>query len=618
VKTLGNILGAVASVIRYAPFGPVGLVVAAAGVLGLQALANATPAIRPETTESSRKSPVPARKRYYGKGRLFGDWLLYSYKSDGTPVDVWAFQDGQMHAVTQVYLNDDKVTIVGGVVQALGDKRYQDGRLLAGYNLGLPTETAFAAVVSALPGIWTSDHRGDGIVTGYLIKQLTKTEKFLETYPNGDDIQMSIAGEWSLVFDPRDEAQDANDSTTWRYDSATPGDPNPGENPVAAFLHYQLTQRGVDFDTQILPQIDKWIAALDDCDTAQALSAGGTEPRYRLSLGYNANEAPASINAAFLAAFDGWFCENTRGELIIYSGRYYEPTKSLGPDQIVDYSLQRHVEAENAVNEVTITYVSAEHEYTTPDAQAWRDQAAIDASGREPVTVPLQAQIPSPTQGRRLAKRKMIRANAPHRGTITTTYGGRDIIGERFIWLRIEEAGTVFYDGPAEIVSSPERDMQTGGVRFDWVAATPDIDDWDPATEDGAGTPVGEIPTIDPLDPPVITDLETIEVSGSSRLKVTIASEDREDLTWFLRWRLSAESIWSGALEFRDIPAGTSVEIVTDIVPVGELIEIQASYGTGDGRHSDWSDTAIFYSGDVTADLTLITADSVLYTADEG
>lgn len=588
-KTIGSIIQIVGTAAVFVTLGPQ----AAFAFYNVTSAASrafaGSPSSRPETAESSRKSAVPARKHYYGEGRLFGDWLLFSYKADGTPVDVWAFHDGQMNAVTQVYLNDDKVTLVGGVVQALPDKRYQDNRLLAGYNLGLPTETAFAAVVGALPGIWTSDHRGDGIVTGYLIKQLTKSEKFLETYPNGDDIQMSLAGQWSLVFDPRDDAQDPDDPSTWRYTPSSPGAPNPGENPVAAFLHYKLTQRGIDFDTQILPQIDKWTAALNDCDDAQALAAGGTEPRYRLSMGYQATDEPASIEAAFMATFDGWYCENSRGELIIYSGRYYEPTKSVGPDQIVDYSLQRHVEVENAVNEVTITYVSAEHDYTTPDAQAWRNEAAISASGREPVTVPLDAQIPSPTQGRRLAKRKMIRANAPYRGTVTTTYGGRDILGERYINLRIEEAGAVFYDGPAEITGSPERDMQTGGIRFEWVAADPDIDDWDPVTEEGDAAPVGENPEIEELVTPVIDDatVDTSDFGAQVSLDVTAPSTD--DLTWSLRWRVAGDTAWT-PVSVVDSDPGAPVTIVYGYLPLNASIEIEVAYSTN-GRTSDWSTT---------------------------
>lgn len=544
------------------------------------------PAGRADTTESGRKSPIPARTRAYGALRLYGDWLLFGNKSDGTPIDVWGFHDGQANTVSQIYLNDDKVTRSGTTVNAMADGRYRDARVKCGYTLGLPTETAFPDVVAELPGIWTPDHRGDGIVTGFLIKYLTKADKFLETYPNGDDIQMSLAGEWSLVFDFRDDAQDAYDSSTWQY----------RDNPVLAFLHREMTQSGVDFDSQILPQIDKWTAAADDCDSAVALAAGGTEPRYRLALAYKAPETPAAVRLAILNTFDGWYCENERGELIIYSGRLYTPTVSITPDKIASYSIQRHVAAEDAVNEVLITYVSAEHEYATVDAASWRDQAAIEASGREPVTVGLDAQIPSPTQGRRLAKRKMIRANAPARGSIVTTFGGRSVLGERFINLRIEEAGAVFFDGRAEIVGSPERDMQTGGVRFDWIAVDAAMDAWDPAEETGDATPIGSLPDIELLDAPEITDAEvnfdTLSGAGSpgAYLVLTVEGPDRTDLTWYARTKLTSASVW-GERQYPDIDPGDTVTINTEYVPADASVDVEVAYATGDGRISPWSAT---------------------------
>jgi hypothetical protein len=542
------------------------------------------PASRADTTESSRKSPIPSRKRAYGELRLYGDWLLFGHKSDGTPVDVWAFHDGRASQILQVYLNDDKVTISGGIVQALPDKRYRDQRVLAGYNLGATPNTAHAAVVAALPGVWTANHRGDGIVTGYLIKKMIKSELFLECYPNGDDIQMSLAGRWTPVFDFRDPAQSPTNPATWAYRN----------NAVLALLHYFMTQRGVDFTTQIAPQLDKWTAAANDCDIAVPLASGGAEARYRIALAYAATEQPSAVIAAILNCFDGWYCENERGEIIVYSGRYDPPTVSIGPGQIESYSLQRHVVAEDALNEVTVTYVSSAHDYATVDAQPWRDEDAIAASGREPVTASLDAQVPSHTQARRLAKRKMARANAPSRGTIITTYGGRIALGERYIHLRIEEAGAVFFDGVAEIVGPPERDMQTGGVRFEWVAADPNIDAWNPATEDGLGAPVGALPNIVPLAAPIIVSITPTygqnTAYGVPGVKLTIVASgpDRDDLIWFVRTRTEAGVSW---LEQRypDVDPGESVTLQTDFLPLGN-IEAQVAYGTGDGRISPWSE----------------------------
>ncbi len=542
------------------------------------------PTPKPPTTTSSIKDPIPPRIRAYGELRLYGAWILFGNKADGTPVDAWAFHDGQANQITQIYLNNDKITRSGDYVQPLADGSYKGDRLRCGYSLGLPTETAFPTLLSEIPEVWTSNHRGDGVVTGYLVKYLVKAEKFQEVYPNGDNIQMSLAGQWSLVFDFRDEAQDAADPATWVY----------SDNAVLAFCHYLITQRGVDYTTQILPQIDKWTAAADVCDETMSLAAGGTEKRYRASFAYKATDQPASIIAGLLATFDGWYCVNERNELIVYAGDYYEPTVSITPAQIVAYRFQEYVPAEDAVNEITVQYVSSLHDYNTVDAQAWRDEDAIAESGRQPVSIELGAQIPSFTQGRRLAKRKMIQANAPQRGTVSTTYSGRAALGERYINLRIEEAGAIFFDGVAEIISSPERDMQTGGVRFEWIAADSNIDDWDAPSEDGYGAPVGETITVIALEEPVITSLtiSNDDDSGSNsigaRLLIEATGPDRDDLSWLVRWRVKDTTLWQTE-SHPDTADGATVELLTGFVPVDSLIEVQISYLAGDGRRSPWS-----------------------------
>jgi len=614
-KVLGSII-TLAGAIAVNVIPGLGQVASAAILIGTAAVGYVVAALdhgtsKPETSESNIKQPIPPRVYAYGARRLFGASILYETSATGVTVDVYAFADGQANAITQIYLNDDKVTLIGDVVAGLPDKRYQGGRVVVAYRLGLPTETAYAQVIGQLPGIWTSAHRGDGVVTGMLLKIQEKNKDFLDTYPQGDNVTLSLAGQWQLVPDPRADPETVADESTWTY----------SDNPVRVFLHYLLKRRSVDFDTQILPQIDKWKAAADDCDEAQPLAAGGTEPRYRSCVVYKATEQPANVTAEMLTTFDGWYCVNERGEYVIYSGRYYEPTVSIGPSQIVGYRHQAYVETENAFNEIPVSYISDLHDYATVDAQAWRDEDAIAASGREPNTAPINAQVPSFTQGRRLAKRKMARANAPDRGTVTTTFAGRAVMGERFINLRIEEAGAVFFDGVAEITSLV-RDPATGGVTFEWLSVDPNIDAWNPATEDGEGAPVGARVAPQPLEMPEILSAiyfgsdDSATGTAGARIRITIASEDRDDLTWFARWRVVASASWNEQ-QYSDVDAGTSVVLETGFVPVGADIEVEAAYQVGDGRVSPWSSPAtLVATGSLTADSTLATSDTISITAD--
>lgn len=565
-----------------------------------------------DRTERAIKSPTPSRNRSFGIRRLHGSWMLFDTAANGTTVDVWAFHDGRANAITQAYINDDPVTVTGGFVDGLADGTYGDGKVGAGWNLGLATETAFAAVVALMPGIWTTAHRGDGIVSAYLTKSPVKSKNFIEVYPQGDNATLSLAGEWRLCFDPREPGHDPDDPDTWAFT----------ENAALHLLNFYMVDREYNYALKLEPVIGYWIDAADHCDEVMSLDAGGTEPRYRGAVAYDLTAVPGDVVSELLGCFDGWTALDAEGRQTVYSGQIYTPTVSVGPEQIVGYSHQSFVEDENHVNELIVQYISADHKYDTVEAQAWRDEADISATGRVN-SDGFAPQVPSHTQARRLAKRAMLRRNAPNRGTVTTNFSGRSVIGQRFIYLTIEEAGAAFFSGVVEVMGV-ERDYDTGGVTFEWVEAVPEMDEWNPATEDGYGaseaTRVGQVA----LDAPQITSAvffgtdNTGTATPGARIRITATGPDRDDLTWFVRWRTEGAATWGGELEYTDVDPGASVTLETDFVPADSSVEVQVAYRIGDGRFSPWSIEVNVTTETITADTTAHTADATGITADRG
>lgn len=510
--------------------------------------------------------------------RLYGASICYE-TVNGTTVDVWAFHDGAASAIVRVYLNDDHITVTNGVVQALPDKSYQGGHVKAGWSLGLPRETAFAAVQAVFPQ-WTAQHRGDGVVTGYLLKTPEKEKYFLETYPQGDQVAMSLVGQWTPVFDPRDPSQNAYDPTTWKH----------SENAVLAFIWYLMVERGKDWNTVFVPQLPRILAAINDAGSSQPLAAGGSEMRYRTCLSYKATEAPASVVGSLLACFDGWYIFNEEGHLILYSGRVYTPTVSIGPDQITAFSHQSGVADEDYVNEIGVTYVSSLHDYNSVEAESWRDEDDIAKRGAIR-SADLGAVVPSHTQGRRLAKRRMARNNAADRGRVTTNYSGRVVLGERYINLNLTEGGATFFKGVAEVISL-ERDEMSGGFTFDWVAVDPNIDAWNPATEDGEGAPVGNRYAPGPVPSPTINSVaidrgeNTAFETPGVKLTLVVSEPSGLGVTWYVRTRAVGGSAWLEQA-YPDIDPGPSVTLQTGFLSVGN-VEAEVSYRTADGRLSAW------------------------------
>lgn len=618
MKTLGTIVlkGIAAGVAGAIPVvGPAiaGAIMASAQVDALNALVGLfNPSRPPETTESALKTSRPPRVSAYGTSRLYGAYCLYETAEDGTAVDVYAVHDGKIDGVEATYLGDEVVALDGDAVEEGDDGRYRNEAVKLYYTDGSTPGTAFADVISLLPGIWTSDHRGDGVVMMALTAASVKLKRFQETYPQSQVPIPSMVARWQLCPDPANV--DPTNEAAWTWT----------ENPARQLLHYKLVREGVDFATKIEPAIDSWITAAEDCDDATALKVGGTEARYRSCVAHKHTDQHKDVIGALLATFDGWISPRSDGAYTIYSGRYYEPTVSIGSDEIVSYTWDGvGIDDNEAVNEIIVSYVSADHDYNTVEGEAWTDEADISARGQV-LSQPLDVQVPSFPQARRLAKRKMARIMAPTRGTVTTNVAGRAVRGERYIDLHIEEAGSIFFSGPAEITGLT-RNMATGGVTFTWVAADPDIDDWDPATEEGEPAALGERVAPQPLVAPTITTAAFFGTDNSSsgtpgaRIRIAIEGPDRDDLTWFARWRTVGADTWGTELEYSDVAAGASVVLETDFVPTDADVEVEVAYQVGDGRVSAWSASAVAETtATITADNTEETADTTGITADRG
>jgi hypothetical protein len=558
---------------------------------------------KPDTAVTAIKTALPPRVRAYGRSRLYGNYDLYVTSSSGVAVDVFSFLDTggiAIDGVERLYLGDQQVGTGAGVLAGLSDGTFGGSAVAIDFRLGHATETAFSQLVTLLPGVWTTSHRGDGVVTGMVTWKPVKAKDYQKRYPNGQPA-LSLVARWQRVFDWRDVTQSVNSPATWKW----------SENAVLHLAHYILTVEKARRATNEMfpsgsalttawnryfnPTLAYWTAAADDADVSQGLKAGGSEARYRGLVAYKLTDAHKDVKSRLLDCFDGWLAPREDGALIVYSGRYYAPTISIGPDDIVSYSLQNGVEDENAVNDIAVTYLSAGHDYNTVNTDNWTDETDISArSGIRSET--FSPDVPSHGQARRLTKRKMIRAMAPKRGTVTTNSGGRAARGQRFVNLLLQEGDRVFYTGPAEITSLT-RNLATGGVTFNWIAMTSAVDDWNPTTEEGNPAPNGTGVTVDDLVAPTITTAtpEFLYNVGAGTqgvcIDLIISGPDRDDLTWFVRTRTASAPTW-GEREYTDIDPGATVEIVTEFVSADATIEVQTAYRVGDGRVSDWSATA--------------------------
>lgn len=613
-KFLGSILTTIAGVaLTFVPGGQaLGASLIASG-LGQFIVTLLTPgAPKPQTTDAPLKTARPPRVSAYGRSRLYGAYVLYeavpaaaagAWTGGGgdVAVDVYAVHEGKIDGIEQYYLADETVTLSGNVVNGGVDGRYRDGAVRLYTTDGSTPGAGFPALESLLPGIWSSNHRGDGVAAIALTATGVKAKIFQETFPSSTVPTPSIVARWQRCPDPA--AVDPLDESAWTWT----------ENPVRQLLHYKMVREGprpgVDEDDptyaaqlaalrlawwnrKIAPTLQYWIEAAAVCDEAVPLKAGGTEPRYRSLVSHKHTDKHDGVIANFIATFDGWICPRNDGALIVYAGKYYPPDPVddlIGPGQIVSYTWNGGaVDDDIAINEVICSYASAEHDYNSVECDAWRDETDIAERGQT-LSDAQEIAVPSPGQSRRLAKRKIQKMLAADRGSVTTNLAGRHVRGKRYVWLTIAEAGVTFYDGPVEIVKM-SRALQ-GGVTFEWVAADPNVDAWNPASEEGEPAALGARVPPAALGAPAISAYSVTFDGTGARAELTIDGPDRDDLTWYLHWRVQGAGVWGPDEPSSDADPGAAVTLATGYLSPDADIEIQVAYQTGDGRFSDWSAT---------------------------
>jgi len=96
-------------------------------------------------------------------------------------------------------------------------------------------------------------------------------DSFQDRWPSYPFVNLSILGDWSKVWDPRDPAQVSTDTSTHTF----------SRNAALHALDIVMQNpfRTIGEDAIDLPM---WIAAANACDDPIALKSGGTEPRYQV------------------------------------------------------------------------------------------------------------------------------------------------------------------------------------------------------------------------------------------------------------------------------------------------------------------------------------------------
>ncbi|TPK42317.1 MULTISPECIES: hypothetical protein [unclassified Mesorhizobium] len=561
-------------------------------VAGVQYLLTPKPP-KPEDGRAPLTQPIPYRFWGVGEARLAGAMMLWE-AVDNRMYSVQAIVGHRINAYTGYYLNDDKVELDGNTVISPDGDRYNDADPVRIYRrLGLTPETAIAEIVADLgaEGVWTSDHRGDGQASVGMTCNAPGAENFQKRFPYGKPA-LSVVAELALVWDFRDPAQDPEDPETWAFSK---------NSALVLAWHECFNPFGTkrDFRKALLPVLDMWQEEADVCDEDVPRAAGGTEKRYECGGFDTTDHDPKSGTNAILASCDGWMCERGDGALLFVAGKFREKyVATLTDADIVGHTVQHDVLFEEEVNQFIPKFTYPATDFTTTDTDFFEDTPAQIEAGRVLPQDGNYIWVQQWRQARRLGKREFARLREKKRGTFDVRFTGINAVYAP--WVRLATPRRLpSMDGKLIANRRSALSVSRGGFQMTWIkmpGSGPEIDDWNPAVDEGAAPPVPAKPVSDGIPKPIIDTAAAISGSGTVYIRLALVDPNRSDLTPALRYRVAdvgggVPGAWIEQKFPGIAPDAGLIVLNTNPVPADTSIDIEAVYIGSNGSYGDYSDS---------------------------
>lgn len=556
--------------------------------IGIQMLMAPKPP-KPEAAKVPLAQSIPYRIWGVGRVRTAGAFMLY--ESSGPNLHAVQAQFGhRIKSFNRYWLHDDEVTLSSGVVISPGGGRYGNGNVTIEHRLGLPIETPYAAAVAAFSGVglWTNNHRGDGQASTFLVASATRQKDQNKVFPYGHP-QLSVEADAAYCWDFRDPAQDPDDPDTWQWTRNA---------AIIIAWHLCFNEFGyrLDYQKALLPVIDLWKEEADICDEDVPLAGGGTEKRYQCNGVETTENGPKSGLNAMLSSCDGHLVARGDGARILTVGKFRESRCATLTDRdIVGHQIQYDVLFEDECNRLIPKFTYPATDYTTTDTDYFEDTAAQISAGR---VLAQEAEYPwvhQWRQARRLGKRDWLRMQQKVKGSIDVRLSGINAVYAR--WVRLETPNRLprlngkLIENRRSILA-----MTRGGFSMDIVQNPDDIDEWTPATDEGAQPPVPSSPGSSGIQTPVINLVQAKANGGSVYIRVVVIDPEDASLTPVVQYRVA--DIGAGVpgawvqQAFPDAnPASGFVNLNTSTVPVNQLLEVQVAFQSSGGAYSAWSTT---------------------------
>jgi hypothetical protein len=401
-------------------------------------------------------------------------------------------------------------------------------------HYGYVDQPASALLTSAFSGIWTFDHKLQGIA--YLVTKIKQppTAADWQTIFDGQIPEVSVLVRGSLIHDPREPNQNQNVQNSWKNST----------NPALNLLYYFTSKNGFGLSRSLFA-VDTFTKVANYCDDLIAQKNGGFKKRYEMGGVYSYDEDPADIAQNILDTFAGELYITDNGLVGLACDGTDEATVSITEDMVIDIEIDHAPGALYEYSSVKGRFSSEFHGYSVnvEEADPWIDQAVLARISRD---IPFVFDMPyvfNHGQARRLMKKKMLRLNAAWSLNLILDFNAIELLGERLFTFSHPLIGIQLMK-----IDSVTPDEQDGFAKMQVRCSSVNTEAllWNPSLEEGIAPaiPPSTSGSIAPQTPIIgIIDVGTAASIVRSIISWTVIVQPTQLLE--AQYKLTTSSTWT-------------------------------------------------------------------------
>lgn len=549
-----------------------------------------TPKPKAPTIESARinvRINEPPRWIHAGRSRAGGAVLFGEYDQDGNFWMVLVHGDSPLLATQMVLLDEIPVTINEN--NEVTTAEFTLTQTVGGapvfkiwtttYTPDDPIPPEVTDFKTAFPE-WTDDHLLVGTTYSVVrIASMSAENRYKVMTWRGvmglGEPSVSIVGDWSYIYDPREVGHDIEDESTW----------SSSRNPELIWAWFRTHPWGRKKPMASI-NWDEVATQADICDETVLDKDENEIVRYLCGTSIPDNKERHVAETEILLSADAMIMHDEVGKAYARVGYYEAPTLALSKNRdILSMSSREANDGELETDGVIVKYIEPDFFYVVQPAAAWVNPLFYQ-EGRTPnyLTVEVLA-CQSHNQAMRLAKALGLRTQSAYR--LGPICGLRGIIArrERIVDLIYDDA----YTGDHEISTPVELDEFGISTSFGLVPV--DENRWTLLEGEEKDRPVKADPIEYDDSLPLATNvvLAAVPLTGSIgagvRIEATFDPSPRIDWRYEFQYRRSGDLIWRPMAVLMEDQLAYSDTIID-----GETYEVQFRTLAFLGRASDWKD----------------------------